>query len=110
MSERRPHWDDDLIEAVRALTRTCPYEDYNCEVDDAQTYAVIAAVEDWVLSAPIFDLYLSRKHAPDKAAIARVRHLATTGILAAPDLTEFDKGYNTALLHLQKALEGDNDD
>ena len=45
--KRRPHWDDDLIEAVRALTRTCPYEDYNCEVDDAQTYDVIAAVEDW---------------------------------------------------------------
>lgn len=45
-----------------------------------------------------------------EAAIARVRHLATTGILAAPDLTEFDKGYNTALLHLQKALEGDNDE
>ena len=104
MTERRPHWDDDLIEAVRYAAH-----DWGPK-SNLDTYAVIAAVEDWVLSAPIFDLYLSRKHAPDKAAIARVRHLATTGILAAPDLTEFDKGYNTALLHLQKALEGDNDD
>ena len=53
---------------------------------------------------------LAKKLADREAAIARVRHLATTGILAAPDLTEFDKGYNTALLHLQKALEGDNDE
>ena len=103
MSERRPHWDDDLIEAVRALTRTCPYEDYNCEVDDAQTYAVIAAVEDWVLSAPIFDLYLSRKHAPDKAAIARVRQV----------LDEEQRGYNPPLgliSRIKTALEGDSDD
>ena len=106
MTERRPHWDTELEQSVSAILFDC----YNNGVSEEQVYQAIAAVEDWVLSAPIFDLYLSRKHAPDKAAIARVRHLATTGILAAPDLTEFDKGYNTALLHLQKALEGDNDD
>ena len=40
MTDRRPHWNDDLIEAVReaALPRNLYSEDI---------YAIIAAVEDW---------------------------------------------------------------
>ena len=74
MSERRPHWTDDLIEAVYA---ELPAKKYQVEPDSWEVHRIIAAVEDWVLSAPIFDLYLSRKHAPDKAAIQRVRELHT---------------------------------
>ena len=70
MTERRPHWDDDLLTAVHAAVAN----DHFYFTTD-QVYDVIAAVEDWALSAPIFDLYLSRKHAPDKAAIQRVREL-----------------------------------
>ena len=70
MTERRPHWDDELITAVCAAVAN----DHFYFTTD-QVYDVIAAVEDWALSAPIFDLYLSRKHAPDKAAIQRVREL-----------------------------------
>ena len=79
MTDRRPHWDDDLVEAVRSkigMHQHGPIGEiriYN-PFDD-EVYNVIAAVEDWALSAPIFDLYLSRKHAPDKAAIQRVREL-----------------------------------
>ena len=73
MTERRPHWTDDLIDAVRYAAHDWGPESH------LDVYAVIAAVEDWVLSAPIFDLYLSRKHAPDKAAIQRVRDLHRTG-------------------------------
>jgi len=73
MSERRSHWTDDLIEAVYA---ELPAKKYQVEPDSWEVHRIIAAVEDWVLSAPIFDLYLSRKHAPDKAAIQRVRELA----------------------------------
>ena len=72
MSDRRPHWTDDLIEAVYA---ELPAKAYQVEPDSWEVHRIIAAVEDWVLSAPIFDLYLSRKHAPDKAAIERVREL-----------------------------------
>ena len=48
MSDRRSHWDDDLIDAVRVRMTQCPYEDYNCEIDADAVYAVIAAVEDWL--------------------------------------------------------------
>ena len=40
MNERRPHWDDNLIEAVSDLI----YTDYE---GDCLVCAVIAAVEDW---------------------------------------------------------------
>ena len=40
MSERRPHWDDDLIDSVvHAISDNYDYE--------YRAYAVIAAVEDW---------------------------------------------------------------
>ena len=39
MSERRPHWDDELFDAVIDGFRITPYDD--------EVYAVIAAVEDW---------------------------------------------------------------
>ena len=97
MTERRPHWTDDLIDAVRYAAH-----DWGPK-SNLDTYAVIAAVEDWVLSAPIFDLYLSRKHAPDKAAIARVRQV----------LDEEQRGYNPPLgliSRIKTALEGDSDD
>lgn len=76
----RPHWDDDLLEAVSCLVSVDIGDDCLPAVDVCE---VIAAVEDWVLSAPIFDLYLSRKHAPDKAAIQRVRELLKTGTFEA---------------------------
>ena len=75
MTERRPHWDDALIEAVKDNISGYCFDHVEGPLYDEDVYPVIAAVEDWVLSAPIFDLYLSRKHAPDKAAIARVREL-----------------------------------
>ena len=41
MSERRPHWDDDLIEAVNDCLDT------SGDVISFDAYGVIAAVEDW---------------------------------------------------------------
>lgn len=46
MSERRPHWDDDLIEAVREAVFQCVDRDSGGVFDDALP-DVIAAVEDW---------------------------------------------------------------
>ena len=42
MADRRPHWDDELIEAVRWKAE--------CDRDEAgmgRVYTIIAAVEDW---------------------------------------------------------------
>lgn len=44
--ERRPHWDDDLIEAVREAVFQCVDRDSGGVFDDALP-DVIAAVEDW---------------------------------------------------------------
>ena len=103
MTERRPHWDDELIEAVKDNISGYCFDHVEGPLYDDDVYPVIAAVEDWVLSAPIFDLYLSRKHAPDKAAIARVRQV----------LDEEQRGYNPPLgliSRIRNALEGDSDD
>ena len=96
MTERRPHWSDDLIRSVHRVSPVSMLMPPN------DVYAIIAAVEDWVLSAPIFDLYLSRKHAPDKAAIQRVRQV----------LDEEQRGYNPPLgliSRIKTALDGERD-
>lgn len=43
MTDRRPHWDDDLEQKVTALLFDC----YNNGISEEQVYQVIAAVEDW---------------------------------------------------------------
>jgi len=105
MSERRPHWTDDLIEAVYA---ELPAKKYQVEPDSWEVHRIIAAVEDWVLSAPIFDLYLSRKHAPDKAAIQRVRERAGGPIPAVHG--DWMAGYAAAMRDILSALDGERDE
>lgn len=51
MTERREWWTDDLIEAVRNAPR-------QRILNDEQTYAVIAAVEDWQGEHP--EAYIDR--------------------------------------------------
>ena len=106
MSERRPHWTDDLIEAVYA---ELPAKKYQVEPDSWEVHRIIAAVEDWVLSAPIFDLYLSRKHAPDKAAIQRVRGIVDadqTVPIDARDPASYVAGYADATFRVRQVLDG----
>ncbi len=55
MSERRQHWDDALVTAVRAAAFTCPYEDDQCAPTDAEVFDVIAAVEDRQKAHPSLD-------------------------------------------------------
>ena len=43
MSERRPHWDSELEQAVSAILFDC----YENGISEEQVYQVIAAVEDW---------------------------------------------------------------
>ena len=59
MTERRPHWDDDLIEAVNDAMENNAYH-------DEMVYAVIAAVEDWV-----YDNFQDRGRGRRLATMAR---------------------------------------
>ena len=43
MSERRPHWDSELEQAVSAILFDC----YENGISEEQVYQAIAAVEDW---------------------------------------------------------------
>ena len=46
----------------------------------------------------------------DDERIQAVQYLVDTGSIAAPVLTEHDKGYNLALQHVKEALGGESDD
>lgn len=59
MTERRPHWDDDLIEAVNDAMENNAYH-------DEMVYAVIVAVEDWV-----YDNFQGRGRGRRLATMAR---------------------------------------
>ena len=67
MTERRPHWDDDLIEAVSSALEN-PFH-------DEMVYAIIAAVEDWQVANARDRVYLAEPTSAEQAAIARVRDL-----------------------------------
>ena len=64
--QRRPHWDDDLIDAV---SESIPYP-----FPEVVIYSVIAAVEDWQ-ATQVRELEVTVCECPPKAAIQRVREL-----------------------------------
>ena len=69
MSERRPHWTDDLIEAVYA---ELPAKKYQVEPDSWEVHRIIAAVEDWARWEHVPKGTLARMDQAE-AAISRVR-------------------------------------
>ena len=71
MSERRPHWTNDLIEAVYA---ELPAKKYQVEPDSWEVHRIIAAVEDWARWEHVPKGTLARLEQAE-AAIARVREL-----------------------------------
>ena len=79
MSERRPHWDDELFDAVIDGFRITPYDD--------EVYAVIAAVEDWQ-ATQVRELEVTVCECPPKAAIKVCP--ATNTLLGKP--IECDRG------------------
>jgi len=83
MSERRPHWTDDLIEAVYA---ELPAKKYQVEPDSWEVHRIIAAVEDWARWEHVPKGTLARLEQAE-AAIARVRdlHCLTVDVLDGPD-------------------------
>lgn len=72
MSERRPHWDDDLIDAVRDAVDV--EFDGIWKLSEDSIRAVIAAVEDWARWEHVPKGTLARLEQAE-AAIERVRKL-----------------------------------
>lgn len=119
MSERRPHWDDDLIDSVvHAISDNYDYE--------YRAYAVIAAVEDWheqkgednlpllvaLMNAEATKLV--RRAEKAEAAIQRVREVCDEPISpewrgAYNDLAPhaWSAGYIAAIRSVRRALDGE---
>ena len=77
MSERRPHWDSELEQAVSAILFDC----YENGISEEQVYQAIAAVEDWVYDNFQGGEYDNPvEYTPEERAIQRVQELC--------DLTE----------------------
>jgi len=71
MTERRPHWDDDLIDAVRDAVDV-EFDDI-WKLSEDSIRAVIAAVEDWIdARGSAID---GQEVVAAIAAVARVREL-----------------------------------
>ena len=72
MSERRPHWDSELEQAVSAILFDC----YENGISEEQVYQAIAAVEDWVYDNFQGGEYDNPvEYTPEELAIQRVREL-----------------------------------
>ena len=101
MSDRRPHWTDELINAVIDLQYHCvdcmedDYPDIDPRNHDAVNAAwaceVIAAVEDWARWEHVPKGTLRRLEQAE-AAIARVRELHKVGTNSCPNCGPFCDG------------------
>lgn len=81
MSDRRPHWDAELLDAVGRSMHA-----FYDRPDAMHVYAVVAAVEDWARWEHVPKGTLRRLEQAE-AAIARVRdlHCLTVDVLDGPD-------------------------
>lgn len=103
MTDRRPHWDDDLIEAVRYAAH-----DWGPK-SNLDTYAVIATVEDWVYDNFQGGEYDNPvEYTPEELAVQRVRELCDlterTVLDAMPELEGKVVVYTSLV---RRALDGD---
>ena len=97
-SQRRPHWDDDLITAVCA---TGDDGEVDYWMTRAQVHRIIAAVEDWARWEHVPKGTLARLERAE-SAIARVRQV----------LDEEQRGYSPPLgliSRIRNALDGERD-
>jgi hypothetical protein len=111
MSDRRPHWDDDLIDAVRDAVDV--EFDGIWQLSEDSIRAVIAAVEDWQAAQPMdgdwgtvrWSVAMYQHYARSSAAIQRVRgwtpYIRTDG----SELTAYERGFNDAVTGIVRALD-----
>lgn len=98
MTERRPHWDDNLIKAVRYAAH-----DWGPK-SNLDTYAVIAAVEDWQVEQAAPGVSVAELLSA-WAAIARVREWCELRYIPL-DLTDWQQGFLNARDEVQAILDG----
>ena len=105
MTERRPHWDQELEQAVSAVLFDC----YENGISEEQVYQVIAAVEDWHEKFVMHGAFrvLAERAASAEAQVQRVRKVKRRTKNIYKD--GFDVGWNACLAAVLRALDGDND-
>jgi hypothetical protein len=113
VTERRPHWDDDLTDAVfRALSHTYRAQGWagGIAIDlDESVYPLIAAVEDWQAEKRRGEAafsWLMARDARQEAAIQRVRDVTVPVPGDVYDLDSYTRGAADALALTNKALDG----
>ncbi len=102
MSDRRPHWDAELLDAVGRSMHA-----FYDRPDAMHVYAVIAAVEDWARWEHVPKGTLRRLEQAE-AAIARVRERAGGPIPAVHG--DWMAGYAAAMRDILSALDGERDE
>ena len=104
MTERRAHWDDDILTAVMAALP----ERAQREVRADDVYNILAAVEDWARWEHVPKGTLARLERAE-AAIARVRSVCDMD--AGQLWTDGKVGSRiVAVPQILQALEGDSDE
>ncbi len=105
--ERRPHWSDDLIDAViRAESDAHDYE--------YRAMAAIAAVEDWheskgwLLVGMIHEQRDRAEEAEAQVQRAREVHQAVVDDEDDPWQVAYATGWDEALQEVRRALDGDS--
>ena len=103
MSDRRPHWDAELLDAVGRSMHA-----FYDRPDAMHVYAVIAAVEDWARWEHVPKGTLARLEQAE-AAIARVRGIVDadqTVPIDARDPASYVAGYADATFRVRQVLDG----
>ena len=100
VTERRPHWDDDLIKAVARAASG--YDEPPGTAFTERIYNVIAAVEDWQRQrGPSLTEFIEMDE-----AIKRVRDVTVPVPGDVYDLDSYTRGAADALALTNKALDG----
>jgi hypothetical protein len=113
MTQRRPHWTDELIDAVRYVYNLqMHYADEQEALDSI--YDVIAAVEDWQAAQPMdgdwgtvrWSVAMYRHYARSSAAIQRAREWTPYIRTDGSELTAYERGFNDAVTGILRTLDG----
>ena len=97
MTERRPHWDAELLDAVGRSMHA-----FYDRPDAMHVYAVIAAVEDWL--GPVEEMV------NDGERVQRVRKVLELGLdinVVDPRMGDWQNGYYRAMTDVRDALNED---
>jgi len=112
MTERRPHWDIDLVDGVgRRLIPLYRSIGYCTDAERHRIYTLIEFMEDWMDANDnplphVLNECLQWLDA-ERAAIQRVREAVSHGFdITDADASDFDYGYARALVDVLSALVG----